>query len=324
MRAMICRAWGAPSELRLEQVDAPQPAADQMRIKVLASCVNYADTIMIQGHYQTRPDFPFAPGLEACGEVIECGGAVTRFKPGDRVMAMLGYGGFAEQAVASEMDCYAVPDGMSDEIAASFLIGYVSSHVAMRWQAKLESGETLLVLGASGGVGLTAVEIGKALGAKVIAGASSAAKLDIARQHGADELIDYKQDSLKERVAALTGGDGADVCYDPVGGELFDQALSSLAWGGRILVIGFVGGIPQIPANRLLVKNRSAMGSSLRYYRELRPDLLRASVDELTGWWRDGKLKPRITQTFPLEDVPAAMTELLERRAVGRIVITVA
>ena len=324
MRAMICRAWGAPSELRLEEIDAPQPAADQIRIRILASCVNYADTIMIKGHYQTRPDFPFAPGLEACGEVTECGSAVTRFKPGDRVMAMLGYGGFAEQTVASEIDCYNVPDSMSDEIAASFLIGYVSSHVAIRWQAKLESGETLLVLGASGGVGLTAVEIGKALGATTIAGASSAEKLGVARQHGADELINYKADSLKERVATLTGGKGANVCYDPVGGELFDQALSSLAWGGRILVIGFVGGIPQIPANRLLVKNRSAMGSSLRYYRELRPDLLRASVEELTSWWRDGKLKPLVTQTFPLEQVPAAMTELLERRAIGRIVITVA
>ena len=324
MRAMICRAWGAPSQLNLEEVEPPQPAADQVRIKVSASCVNFADTIMIQGHYQTRSDFPFAPGLEACGEVLECGSAVTRFKPGDRVMAMLGHGGFAEQAITGEADCFPVPDGMSDDIAASFLIGYVSSHVAIRWQSKLEAGETLLVLGASGGVGLTAVEIGKALGARVIAAASSAEKLEITRQHGADELIDYKRDSLKARVAEITGGAGADVCYDPVGGDLFDEALSSLAWGGRILVIGFVGGIPQIPANRLLVKNRSAMGSSLRYYREIRPELLRTSVEELIGWWQDGKLKPLVTQKFPLEEVPAAMAELLERRAVGRVVITVA
>ena len=267
---------------------------------------------------------PFAPGLEACGEVLECGSAVTRFKPGDRVMAMLGHGGFAEQAITGEADCFPVPDGMSDDIAALFLIGYVSSHVAIRWQSKLEAGETLLVLGASGGVGLTAVEIGKALGARVIAAASSAEKLEITRQHGADELIDYKRDSLKARVAEITGGAGADVCYDPVGGDLFDEALSSLAWGGRILVIGFVGGIPQIPANRLLVKNRSAMGSSLRYYREIRPELLRTSVEELIGWWQDGKLKPLVTQKFPLEEVPAAMAELLERRAVGRVVITVA
>ncbi len=324
MRAMICRAWGAPNQLHLEDVAPPQPADDQVRIKVSASCVNFADTIMIQGHYQTRPDFPFAPGLEACGEVLECGSAVTRFKPGDRVMALLGHGGFAEQALASEADCFHVPDGMTDDIAASFLIGYISSHVAIRWQGKLEAEETLLVLGASGGVGLTAVEIGKALGARVIAAASSAEKLEITRQHGADELIDYKRDSLKARVAEITAGAGADVCYDPVGGELFDEALSSLAWGGRILVIGFVGGIPQIPANRLLVKHRSAMGSSLRYFREFRPDLLRASVEELIGWWQDGKLKPLVTQKFPLEGVPAAMAELLERRAVGRIVITVA
>ena len=322
MRAMICRAWGAPSQLRLEEIEPPQPAADQLRIKVIASCINYADTIMIEGHYQSRPEFPFAPGLEACGEVLDCGAAVTRFKPGDRVMALLEHGGFAEQALAGESDCFTVPDGMASETAACFLIGYVSSHVAIRWQAKLEAGETLLVLGASGGVGLTAVEIGKALGARVIAAASSAEKLEIARQRGADELIDYKRDSLKERVAALTGGEGADVCYDPVGGELFDEALSSLAWGGRTLVIGFVGGIPKIPANRLLVKSRSAMGSSLRYFRQRRPDLLRTSVEELIGWWQDGKLNPFISRQFPLAEVPAAMTELLERRAMGRIVIT--
>jgi len=324
MRAMICRAWGAPDQLHLEEIEPPQPAADQVRIKISASCVNFADTIMIQGHYQTRPDFPFAPGLEACGEVLECGNAATRFKPGDRVMALLGYGGFAEQALAREADCFHVPDSMSDDIAASFLIGYVSSHVAIRWQGKLEAGETLLVLGASGGVGLTAVEIGKALGATVIAAASSTQKLEITRQHGADELINYKRDSLKARVAEITNGAGANVCYDPVGGDLFDEALSSLAWGGRILVIGFVGGIPQIPANRLLVKHRSAMGSSLRFFREFRPELLRASVEELINWWQDGKLNPLITQKFPLEKVPAAMAELLERRAVGRVVITVA
>jgi len=322
MRAMICRAWGAPGELRLEEVDPPRPAAGQIIIKVAASCINYADTLMIKGQYQSRPAFPFAPGLEAAGEVLHCGDAVSRFKPGDRVMALLAHGGFAEQAVAAESDCFKVPDEMDFDTAAAFLVGNVSSHVAIRWQAKLETGETLLVLGASGGVGLTAVEIGKALGARVIAAASSPEKLEIARQHGADDLIDYKSTSLKKSVAALTDGNGADVCYDPVGGDLFDEALSSVAWGGRILVIGFVGGIPQIPANRLLVKHRSAMGSSLRYFRERRPDLLRASFDELIGWWRDGKLKPLVSQRFALAEVPAAMEELLRRRAVGRIIVT--
>lgn len=323
MRAMICRAWGDPDQLKLEEAASPQPEADQILFNVTASCVNYADTIMIQGHYQTRPDFPFAPGLEACGEVVQCGSAVTRFKPGDRIMALLEHGGFADQAVARESDSFAVPDDMDDTAAASFLIGYISSHVAIRWQANLEAGETMLVLGASGGVGLTAVEIGKALGAKVIAGASNAEKLAIARQRGADQLIDYKVNSLKKSIAALTDGNGVDVCYDPVGGDLFDEALSSLGWGGRILVIGFVGGVPKIPANRLLVKHRSAMGSSLRYFRQRRPDQLRASVEELIRWWQEGKLKPLVSQHFPLEEVPAAMAELLERRAVGRIVITV-
>ena len=320
---MICRAWGAPHQLRLEEIDPPQPAADQVLIKVKASCVNFADTIMIRGHYQTRPNFPFAPGLEVCGEVLQCGGAVTRFKPGERVMALVEHSGFAEQAVAKETDSFAVPAKMDDEAAATFLIGYISSHVAIRWQAKLEPSETMLVLGASGGVGLTAVEIGKALGATVIAGTSSPEKLEIAKQRGADQLIDYKANSLKKSVSELTGGEGADVCYDPVGGELFDEALSSLAWGGRILVIGFVGGIPQIPANRLLVKHRSAMGSSLRYFRQRRPDQLRASVEELVAWWQEGKLKPFVSQRFSLEQAPAAMNELLERRAIGRIAITI-
>ncbi len=322
MRAMICRSWGKPDQLRLEEVDAPKPESKQVLIKVKMSCVNYADTIMIRGQYQTRPEFPFAPGLEACGEIIECGNEVTNFKLGDRVMAFLKHGGFAEQAIALESDCFAVPNEMTDEIAASFLIGYVSSHVAIRWQARLEANESLLVLGASGGVGLTAIEIGKALGAKVIAGASSEQKLEIARRHGADLLIDYKTNSLKTRVSELTDGEGVNVCYDPVGGELFDEALSSLSWGGRILLIGFVGGVPKIPANRLLVKHRSAMGSSLGYFRHNRLDLLRSSVNELIEWWQTNKLTPLVSQHFNLQEVPIAMNKLLDRRAVGRLVIT--
>ena len=321
MRAIICRSWGDPSSLRLEEIESPIPSADQVLIRTSASCVNYADTIMIKGQYQSKPSFPFAPGLETCGTVISCGDSVTRFKPGDRVMAFLGHGGFAEEATASESNCFIVPQDMPDDVAGSFLIGYVSSHVAIRWQAKLEPKETILVLGASGGVGLTAVEIGKAMGAKVIAGASSSEKLEIARAHGADALIDYELNSLKKSVADLTDGIGVDVCYDPIGGDLFDEALSSLAWGGRILLIGFVGGIPKIPANRLLVKHRSAMGSSLRYFRQYRPDLLRSSVEELINWWQLQKLKPLVTQTFTLENVSSAMNELLERRAVGRIII---
>ena len=285
--------------------------------------MNYADSLLVAGKYQTRPEFPFAPGLEAAGTVLRCGDGVTRFKPGDRVMSMLYCGGFAEQAVAREIDTQLVPAGMDFATAGSFLIAYVSSHVAIRWQGRLEAGETMLVLGAAGGVGLTAVEIGKAMGARVIAGASSADKLAVAKAHGADELINYAEEDLKERVEALTGGKGVDVVYDPVGGDLFDSALSSLGWGGRILLIGFVAGVPQIPANRLLVKHRSAMGSSLRYFRYNVPDKLHRSMDELARWHGEGKLKPLVSDRYPLERAVDAIRVLTERRATGKVVVEV-
>src|SRR5215468_3926513 len=240
MRAVICRAWGAVEDLTIEEVPAPAPAVDEVLIDVRATSVNYADSIMVAGKYQTRPPFPFSPGLETAGIVARCGAAVTRFRPGDRVMATLAYGGLAEQAVAKEAETFAVPPGMPFEEAGAFPIAYISSHVAIRWQGRLEPGETLLVLGAAGGVGLTAVEIGRAMGARVIAAASTAEKLAVARERGADETVDYTADNLSERVLALTGGEGADVCFDPVGGALSDAALSSLGWGGRLLLIGFV------------------------------------------------------------------------------------
>jgi len=193
--------------------------------------------------------------------------------------------------------------------------------VALRWQGRLEAGETLLVLGAAGGVGLTAVEIGKALGARVIAGASTAEKLAVARARGADALVNYATENLTKRVMALTDGQGADVCFDPVGGELFDAALSSLGWGGRILLIGFVGGVPSIPANRLLVKHRAALGSSLRYFRWHAPDKLHRSVDELTRWYAEGKLAPCVTHRLPLEQSVDAIKLLTDRKAHGKIVV---
>jgi NADPH2:quinone reductase len=259
MRALICRAWGSIEDLTVEDVAPPAPAADEVLVDVRASSVNYADSLMVAGKYQTRPPLPFSPGLETAGVVARCGSGVTRFRPGDRVMATLAWGGLAEQAVAKESETFGIPPGMSFEEAGAFPIAYISSDVAIRWQGRLEAGETLLVLGAAGGVGLTAVEIGKAMGARVIAGASTAEKLAVAREHGADEGINYARENLTERVMALTGDRGADVCFDPVGGDLADAALSSLGWGGRLLVIGFVGGVQQIPANRLLVKNRSAL-----------------------------------------------------------------
>ena len=322
MKALICRAWGAVDDLKLEDVPPPTPGREQLVIDVKATGVNYADSIMVAGKYQTRPPFPFSPGLETAGIVARCGDGVTRFKPGDRVMAILAFGGFAEQALADEAETFVIPGAMPFAEAGAFPIAYLSSDVALRWQGRLQAGETLLVLGAAGGVGLTAVEIGKAMGARVIAAASTAEKLAVAREHGADETINYATEKLTERVMALTNDKGADVCFDPVGGELFDAALSSLGWGGRILLIGFVGGIPNIPANRLLVKHRAALGSSLRYFRWHAPEKLERSVEALLGWYEAGKLKPLVTHRLPLEQGAEAIRLLTDRKAHGKIVVT--
>src|SRR5712691_9947817 len=321
MRAVLCHAWGPVEGLRLGEAPPPIPADGEVVITVRAAGINYADAIMVAGHYQTKPPLPFSPGLEAAGIVTACGDRVTRFRPGDRVMAILAHGGLAELAVAPEAETFAIPHGMSFEEAGAFPVAYISSHVALRWQGRLEPGETLLVLGAAGGVGLTAVEIGKAMGARVIAGASTAEKLAVAREHGADDLIDYAAEKLTERVMALTDGRGADVCFDPVGGELSDAALSSLGWGGRLLLVGFVGGVTHIPANRLLVKNRAALGCSLRYYRWHAPDKLQQSVAELFSWYHAGALKPCVTQCLPLERSVEAIRLLTDRKAYGKVVV---
>ncbi len=323
MRAVLCHAWGAVEGLQLGDAPSPIPADGEVVIAVRAAGINYADAIMVAGRYQTKPPLPFSPGLEAAGIVAACGDRVTRFRPGDRVMAILAHGGLAELAAAPEAETFAIPDRMSFEEAGAFPVAYISSHVALRWQARLEPGETLLVLGAAGGVGLTAVEIGKAMGARVIAAASTAEKLAVAQERGADEVVNYAAEKLTDRVMALTDGKGADVCFDPVGGDLFDSALSSLGWGGRILLIGFVAGVPQIPANRLLVKHRAALGSSLRYFRWHAPDKLLRSVEELVRWYGEGKLRPLVTHRLPLEQSVEAIRLLTDRKAHGKVVVLV-
>ncbi len=321
MRALICRQWGDIDDLAIGEMPVPEPAPDEVLIRVKATAVNYADSIMVAGRYQTKPPLPFSPGLETAGVIEACGRNAGGFKPGDRVMAILAYGGLAEYVVAPAAETFVIPDSMGFVEAGAFPVAYISSHVAIRWQGRLEPGETMLVLGAAGGVGLTAVEIGKAIGGRVIAAASTTEKLAVATEHGADDTINYTTEKLTERVMALTGDKGVDVCFDPVGGALFDAALSSLGWGGRILLVGFVGGIPQIPANRLLVKHRAALGSSLRYFRWHAPDKLVRSVDELLRWHGEGKLKPCITHRFPLEQSVEALRLLTERQAYGKIVV---
>ena len=323
MRAMLCHAWGAVESLQLGDAPTPVPADGEVVIGVKAVGINYADAIMVAGKYQTKPPLPFSPGLEAAGIVAACGDRVTRFTPGDRVMAILAHGGLAELAVAPEAETFAIPDGMSFDEAGAFPVAYISSHVALRWQGRLGPGETLLVLGAAGGVGLTAVEIGKAMGARVIAAASTAEKLAVTRERGADDVVNYATEKLTDGVVALTDGKGADVCFDPVGGDLFDSALSSLGWGGRILLIGFVAGVPQIAANRLLVKHRAALGSSLRYFRWHAPDKLRRSVEELMQWYGEGKLRPLVTHRLPLEQSVEAIRLLTDRKAHGKVVVVV-
>ena len=321
MRAVVCRAWGEVEALKVEDVPPPTPGPGEVLIDVRATAVNYADALLVAGRYQTKPPLPFSPGLETAGVVAACGEGVTRFSRGDRVMAVLAYGGLAEMAVAPEAETFLIPAGMSFDEAGAFPIAYISSHVALRWQGRLEAGETLLVLGAAGGVGLTAVEIGKAMGARVIAGASTAEKLAVARDRGADDLVNYATEKLTARVMALTDDKGADVCFDPVGGDLFDAALSALGWGGRILLVGFVGGVPQIPANRLLVKHRAALGSSLRYFRWHAPDKLRRSVEELMRWYAEGKLRPLISHRLPLARTVEAIRLLTDRKAHGKVVV---
>lgn len=324
MRALACRQYGGPEVLSVQDVPAPGPLdPERVLLEIHAAAANFADSLMVEGTYQTRPPFPFAPGIECAGVVRAVGEGCERLRVGDRVMALLDHSGFAELATARETDAAVVPPGMSTVEASAFPVAYLSSHVALRWQAELQPGETVLVLGAAGGVGLTAVETAVAHGARVIAGASSSERLALAADRGAHELVDYSTGDLRSRVMDLTDGEGVHVVFDPVGGPLHDAALSCLGWGGRLLLIGFVAGVPAIPANRLLVKHRSAMGSALRYYRLRRPDLLARSWEELVQWYGQGRLRPHVSATYRLDEGGEALRALTERRALGKVVVTV-
>ncbi|MGE0259184.1 MAG: NADPH:quinone oxidoreductase family protein [Alphaproteobacteria bacterium] len=326
MKAILCRDWGGPETLRLDETDPPSLKPDQVRIRVRACGVNFADTLLIAGKYQVRPEFPFIPGLEAAGDVIEVGSGVSRVRPGQRVMAaVLRFGGgYAEEVAVNAEAVVPIPDRMDFATAAAFPVAYATSHLALTHRGQLKPGETLLVLGAAGGVGLTAVEIGKQLGARVIAAAGGPEKLAIAREHGADELIDYRTESIRERVRELTGGLGADVVFDPVGGDAFDQALRAVNWEARMLVIGFAGGrIQSVPANLVLVKNIAVIGVVLGAQSLRDPALVSRNLAELLRWWEAGRLNPVVARTFPLAEAGRAMEALLSRRYAGKIVLEV-
>ena len=323
MRAVICRDWGTPADLEVAEIAPPNMRPRGVRIRVAAAGINFADTVMIQGRYQGRPPLPCCPGLEVAGEVIEVADGVMRCKVGDRVLAAVDYGGYAEEAIAEEAYVWQIPDGMDMVNAAGFAIVDGTSHLALTDRSNLKAGETLVVHGAAGGVGLTAVEIGKKIGATVIATAGSSEKLEIAAGHGADHLINYSDEDVRERVKELTGGRGADVVYDPVGGSAFDASLRSIAWNGRIVIIGFASGtVPQVPANILLVKHVGVLGFYWGSYKDHCPEMITSSIDEMLGWYADGAIKPRVSMTYDLADAAQAMGALLARKSTGKIVLT--
>jgi NADPH:quinone reductase len=323
MRAVLCKAFGPPETLVVEGVPSPKPAAGQVRIAIRAAGVNFADTLVIEGKYQEKPPFPFTPGAEFSGDIVELGAGVQGLRVGDRVMGTSSIGAFAEELVAPVDAIMTIPDRMGYAEAAGFPIVYGTSHGALDWKARLQKGEWLLVHGAAGGVGLTAVEIGKAMGATVVATASAPEKLEVARAHGADHVIDYTKENFRDRVKDLTGGRGVDVVYDPVGGDVFDQSLRCIAWGGRLVVIGFAAGkIQQVPANLLLVKNCDALGFYWGSYRKFNPELVRRSFEQLARWFEEGKLKPHVSHTLGLEEVARAFELLRTRKATGKVVLT--
>ena len=324
MKAVLCRTFGDPSVLTLEDVPPPQLGPAQVRVAVRACGINFPDVLMVAGKYQVQPPMPFSPGAEFSGDVIAVRSDCARIKVGQRVLVTSGFGGMAEEACVPERTVVAIPDGLDYETAAGLLLAYGTSWHALRQRASLAAGETLLVLGAAGGVGLAAVQIGKLMGARVIAAASTDEKLQLTRQHGADDTVNYSAASLRDSVRELTSGRGADVIFDPVGGKLFDDCLRAIAWRGRILVIGFAAGsIQSIPANLPLLKGSAVVGVFWGRFAELEPETHRHNTMELLSAVGDGRLRPHIGRVFPLEQAADALHMLADRKATGKIIVKV-
>ncbi|MBK9442119.1 MAG: NADPH:quinone oxidoreductase family protein [Comamonadaceae bacterium] len=322
MRAIVCHELTGPAALRLKQVDNPRPGAGQVLIRVHTCGVNFADSLITRGQYQMQPQLPFSPGFEVAGEILELGAGVATLAIGDRVIAMTTHGGYAEQVIADVRRCVPMPAAMSWEHAAAFPVVFGTSHIALWHRARLRSGETLVVHGASGGVGLTAVAIGKQLGATVIATANGREKLAVAQAHGADHLLDASHEDLRERIKEVTDGRGANVIYDPVGGDTFASSLRSIAFEGRILIIGFAGGVvPQIPANHLLVKNVDVIGVNWPAYAQLNPKVMTESFQTLIQWYLASAIKPHVSAIYPLEQAVDALNQVLTRKSTGKVVI---
>lgn len=322
MKALLCKSFGPPSSLVLEDVAAVRPPGPgEIKLAVHAAGLNFADTLMIAGKYQEKPPLPFSPGMECAGEVVEVGAGITGLSRGDRVMAMTGFGGMAEEVIASADRVFRIPASMTFEQAAGFPVIYGTVYYALVDRAGLAPGETLLVHGAAGGVGTIAVEVGKVLGATVIATAGSDAKLELARKRGADHTVNYTTASVKEAVKELAPG-GVDVAFDPVGGDVFDQTLRCIAPEGRILVIGFASGrIPAVPANLLLVKNCAVIGVYWGGFTKRDPSRNRRNFETMMRWMEEGRLRRPAVTTYPMEAAAAAMNALLERSSSGKLVV---
>ena len=324
MKAVLCKAFGPADTLVVEDVSSPEIKKNEVLLDVHAAGINFPDTLIIEGKYQFKPPFPFSPGGEASGVISAVGEKVSHLKVGDRVMALTGWGSCAEQIAVPAYNILPMPDAMDFTTAAAFSMTYGTAMHALKQRGALQAGETLLVLGASGGVGLAAIEIGKAMGARVIAAASSAEKLEVARQAGADELINYQDEDIRERLKTLTKGQGVDVIIDPVGGDMSETVLRSIAWNGRMLVIGFASGtIPSLPANLPLLKGAAVIGVFWGSFAQRQPQDNVANFQQLFAWFAEGKLKPLVSQTFALEDTAQAINTLAARKAVGKLVIKV-
>ncbi len=324
MKAILCKSYGPPENLVLEEVPDLVPGNGEAIVEVYAASLNFPDTLQIQGKYQFQPPMPFSPGSEVGGVIIATGAGLTGFAIGDRVMATPSIGGMAEQVRVTAAGLRKIPDNMDFKTAAGFAMVYTTSYHALKQRAQLKPGETLLVLGSSGGVGLAAVELGKLMGARVIAAASSEEKLQFVAQLNPDELLNYGDGDLKEKVKALTDGKGADVIYDPVGGDLFDQATRSINWNGRILVVGFTSGrIPEYKANLALLKGASMMGVFLGRFRQEEPKAYEQNFAELFELYKSGKISPIITQSFALEDFISAFNVFTERKVMGKVILQI-
>jgi NADPH2:quinone reductase len=322
MRVVLCEAWGGPESLVVKEIPSPVPKAGEVLIKIRAAGVNFPDVLIIQKKYQVQPELPFSPGAEVSGTVAALGEGVTSLAVGDRVAALCTTGGFAEEIVLAASACVKIPEALSFEVAAGFMLAYGTSWHAIRDRAALLAGETMLVLGAAGGVGLSAVEIGKAIGARVVAAASTDEKCAICREHGADEVINYTTEELRAGIKRTCGA-GPDVIYDPVGGKFSESAFRSIGWRGRHLVIGFAAGeIPALPLNLALLKGASLVGVFWGDFVRREPANNMKGIGEMLGWMKEGKIKPLISKTYSLDEAPQALLDMAARKVTGKIVIT--